>query len=491
MHAHPPLIPFPSQSFAWKSSWFPLPAMPLVFSAPEAWRTVLGAGVASLKLSVQWSSEAGNADVFFEKTASKRGPESYSLDVQSKQIHVTAQQPEGAFYALMTLSQLLKAYPQEIPCCSIEDAPAYPWRGFMLDVARNFFSIDELYRIVDLLCTFKMNVLHLHLSDDQGWRLEIASHPDLVCDPSRSYTQSQMRELQQYAAVRNVQIVPEIDLPGHTLALLSVYPQYSCTGGPFEIPVGEGIFQDILCVGKDEALQCAKGILREVSELFDSKFIHLGGDEIPLQRWAACPDCIRRRQDLGLSDEKDLLRWFCNEMAAYARTLGKHLILWNDYVDDGYDRSITTQIWNPLKATGQAARTSIKSDYFHTYLDMDHALVSLHTVYKYGRILRDASSLIGSELLLWTEYISTLDMLEGHLLPRLLAGAEIFWTQPDACSYKRFNKVLRENQALFIPRFSAFTPADLWDPPRWEQYYRRWKRKRRVLRNSREAGISL
>ncbi len=362
----------------------------------------------------------------------------------------------------------------------------------MLDVARSFCPVGEIRRIIDIMASFKLNVLHLHLSDDQGWRVALDAYPELGDEKSGRYTKQELKELVEYASVRQIMIIPEIDMPGHVTALLAAYPALSCTGGPFSIPKGEGIFPDILCVGKQGTLGFVKEVLSEMASLFPSPYIHLGGDEIPLERWAACPDCQKRKHTLALADEKELLRWFCNEMTEYANTLGKQVLLYSDYVDDAYDQSIITQIWNPLSPGSQSEHQAIMSDYFHAYLDMDHTLLSLRQVYGFGKKLqaRGLAQVMGAELMLWTEYISTREERDQHLFPRLLAGAEIFWTHHESLDYHRFEGICSHYGILFLPPHTSVALRKEWNPLLIRQFISRWKRKRRVKRNSKMAGIS-
>lgn len=435
------------------------------------------------------SNEAANLTIRVKPSLHDR-KEAYTLEVLPQNVSIGASGQQGLFYALQTLRQLLLAYPQSIPCCRIVDSPSLRWRAFMLDVARSFCPLEDIRRIIDIMASFKLNVLHLHLSDDQGWRVALDGYPELGDEKSGRYTKQELKQLVEYASVRQIMIIPEIDMPGHVTAALYAYPMVSCTGGPFSIPKGEGIFPDILCVGKEETLDFVKMVLKEVASIFPSPYIHLGGDEIPLERWTTCPDCQKRKQALALSDEKSLLRWFYREMTHHANSLGKQVILYNDYVDDTYDRSIITQIWNPLLDGAQSEHQAILSDYFHSYLDMDHTLLSLHRVYKLGEMLHQAQ-VMGAELMLWTEYIATREERDLHLFPRLLAGAEIFWTRKDMHEYRRFLGTCSQYGKLFLPPHTSITPRHAWDPPLIRQIISRWKRKRRVKRNSKLAGIEL
>lgn len=428
-----------------------------------------------------------------QKKNDLQNEDAYRLELLPRECKIEAKSVKGVFYAVQTLRQLFLAYPHAIPCCRLEDSPALPWRAFMLDVARSFCPIAEIRRIIDILATFKMNVLHLHLSDDQGWRIISDRYPNLGEGASGRYTKQEIKELVAYAQDRQIMIIPEIDMPGHFTAALSAYPAFSCTGGPFTIPNGEGIFQDILCVGKKESLVFVKQILEEIASLFPAPYIHLGGDEIPLNRWAECPNCQNQKYLLGLPDEKALLRWFCNEVTSYARSLGKQVLLYNDYVNQAYDEKIIIQVWNPLLKVTRSTHPVIMSDYFHTYLDMDHTLLPLLEVYRYGKRLQKKKdlSLLGSVFMLWTEYIVDREQRDLHLFPRLIAGAESLWTAQEQHKYHRFVKTFSEYGAMFLPSPVHITPRKLWNTCFIVFALQRYKRRKRVKRNSKQAGITL
>jgi hexosaminidase len=438
-------------------------------------------------------------EVVFQKSLLPLGEEGYTLSITPAKCTIFSSGPKGAFYAFQTLRQLPGSEKESFFCCHIEDKPAFSWRGVLLDSSRTFCSIDEMYRLVDLIASLKFNVLHWHLSDDQGWRIALDSYPELTASGTDFYSKEEVRALVDYSLKRNVNIVPEIDMPGHFLAALTACPQFSCTGGPFEVPGTSGISPDLLCAGKDASLTFAAGIIGEICELFPSPYIHLGGDEIPLGRWETCPDCRKRKNELGLADERALLSWFAGEMAKRAREAGKQVIMWDDYMDESYDPAIISHNWNPLKRNPaiekEAGRPSIRSDYFRTYLDLDHALISLKSVYTYGSYLQKLKksdpALMGAEFLLWTEHIHTREERDTHLFPRLVAGAESLWTDTASLDYRRFTKKLRKTKRTVLPHKVTFTPGYKWDPPLLLRFLRKRQQKRKVLRNSREAGIIL
>ncbi|MFN2146684.1 MAG: beta-N-acetylhexosaminidase, partial [Anaerolineales bacterium] len=290
------------------------------------------------------------------------GEEGYQLIVTTGGARLQAHTPAGIFYAIQTLRQLLPAEIEapipvcgmvwQIPCVEIEDIPRYPWRGYMLDEARHFQGIDTVKKLLDLMALFKLNRFHWHLTDDQGWRIEIRQYPRLteiggqragtvVGNPYLSqkhnqiphqgfYTQDQIQEVVAYARERQIMVIPEIEIPGHSTAALAAYPQFSCTGGPFEVITGWGIFPEIYCAGKPETYEFLRNILAEVIELFPAPYIHIGGDEAPKKRWKACPDCQLKITQENLPDEEALQVHMVNQIAEFLRQHEKRMIFWSD-----------------------------------------------------------------------------------------------------------------------------------------------------------------
>ncbi|MDY0287898.1 MAG: family 20 glycosylhydrolase [Sphaerochaeta sp.] len=434
--------------------------------------------------------------VRFRKSTKKLSDEGYAIYVSSQGCILEASSEAGAFYAVQTFKQLIDPIQGTIPCCEIHDSPSFLWRGLLLDATRSFCPLPEMYRLIDLSSSLKLNVLHWHLTDDQGWRIAIDAYPQLTDASPEFYSKEDVRAALSYARERNITIIPEIDMPGHFVAALAHYPQFSCTGGPFSIPQGEGIFSELLCLGKDEALLFAERIIGEVCDLFPAPFIHLGGDEIPLIRWKECPDCQKRMQELALKNEKDLLCWFANSMAQVARKKGKTVILWNDSIDDQYDPSIVCQVWNPLKNGSDQVgdRPLIMSHYFHTYLNLPHSVIPTRAVYQYGVILNEdakrRSFMMGSEFLLWTEHIHTRKERDKHLFPRLGAGSETLWTDPSRLDWKRFSHSFAKcNERLFTSGVTR-THSLFANPPRVYCMFRRYLKHQRVRYNSRKSGIA-
>ncbi len=262
--------------------------------------------------------------VIFRRLQSELGREAYQLSIGDTEISISAGTESGFFYATRTL--LVEAGSVgSIATGRLKDSPRYRWRGAHLDVARHFFSVESVKRFIDLLAVHKMNVFHWHLTEDQGWRIEIDAFPRLMevaawrKDGGKTYggfyTKSEVREVLAYAKERSISVVPEIEMPGHAVAALAAYPELSCTGGPFEVETQWGIFDDVYCAGSDQALKFLETVLDEVLELFDCEFFHIGGDECPKVRWKSCEKCQQRIRREGLRDEQELQSWFVRRMS--------------------------------------------------------------------------------------------------------------------------------------------------------------------------------
>ncbi|AEV28509.1 N-acetyl-beta-hexosaminidase [Sphaerochaeta pleomorpha str. Grapes] len=437
-----------------------------------------------------------NAAIQFIVSDDAQTTDSYHLRVFPGGCSITCKTPGGAFYAIQTLRQLADCPSHSFPCCEIDDYPAFFWRGFMLDATRSFCPVPELLRLMDLLSRLKLNVFHWHLSDDQGWRIAIGAYPLLTSSDAPFYTKKQIKQVVAYASQRNITIVPEIDMPGHFMAALVGYPQFSCTGGPFSVPKGGGIFSELLCMGNDEALVFARTVIAEICDLFPGPYIHLGGDEIPLTRWKTCPKCQKRIKELQLQQEEGLLSWFTNQMAVSAREKGKRVIVWNDSVQESYDPSIACQIWSPLDFGRQgvlAGRICIMSDYFHTYLDLPHSMVTVHDAYQYGHSIQNLAgkkyTVPGSEFLLWTEKVYTRKQRDKHMFPRLVAGSEALWTESGLLDWKQFRKNLKGGSKKLFPSGVSMASRLFWNPPVWYSGLRKKIQRMRVRHHSRKSGI--
>jgi hexosaminidase len=400
--------------------------------------------------------------------------ERYRLLIDAGGIQIKAHTPTGLFYAFQTLIQLMPPQseaPTEgiiLPFLEITDQPAFPWRGMLLDCGRSFMDKDFVKRYIDLLAMLKMNRLHWHLTEDQGWRVEIKQYPRLtsigawrtLADGSRYggfYTHEDIREVVEYARQRHIVVVPEIELPGHCVAALAAYPSLSCTGGPFEVETRWGVFKDIYCAGNDSVFVFLKNVLDEVMELFPSPWIHIGGDEVPKYRWENCVKCQRRMQTQGLKDAHELQAWFIGEINDYLKAHGRRLIGWDEILEGGLVEGATVQSWRGFEGAMHAARAghdAIVSPTSHAYFDYDIGTTSLERVYSFNPVPFGLEPefrhrILGGECNLWSERAPQ-ELVDSKVFPRILAMAEVLWTDPSPRDYSGF----RNRAGRFYPRLN-------------------------------------
>jgi hexosaminidase len=388
------------------------------------------------------------------------GPQGYRLEVTPRNIVIRANQEKGFFMAVQTLRQLLPVEGKEItiPALTIMDKPEFIWRGMMLDVCRHFFPKEVVKRYIDLISLYKINVLHWHLTDDQGWRIEIKKYPKLTsvgawrteADGSRYggfYSQDDIREIVAYAGTRGVTIVPEIEMPGHSMAALSAYPELSCTGGPFIVPIGWGVFEDVYCAGKESTFQFMQDVLTEVLDLFPSKYIHIGGDECPKARWSKCPDCQKRIKDEGLKNEAELQSYFIHRIEKFLNSKGRSLTGWDEILEGGVTPNTTIQVWRDWKYAKEAAANGndvIMTPTSHTYFNGLPEGLTLEKVYGFYPMPDDFPAelqkhILGGECALWTERVLDADRIDFLIFPRILAISEGMWNEKNRQPYADFN----------------------------------------------------
>ena len=424
--------------------------------------------------------------------------EAYNLNVTKKGVEVKASSLNGFNYAIQTIKQMLPvdiygkvaAADKEwtLPCVKINDAPRFGYRGLHMDVSRHFFDVDEVKRYLDIMEVHKLNTLHWHLTDDQGWRLEIKKYPRLtevgavrkqtlvghifsseVYDGTPYgegcyFTQDQVREILDYAAGKGITIIPEIDLPGHMLAALAAYPELGCTGGPYDVWGKWGVADDVLCVGKEQTMLFLEDVLAEVCELFPAEYVHIGGDECPKVRWEKCPHCQAKIAELGLKDddrfqaEHYLQGYVTSRMEKFLAEKGKKLIGWDEILEGELAPNATVMSWRGVAGGLQAVRmghdaimtpnTFFYLDYYQS-LDKENEPLAIggylpvEKCYSYEPFTADMTDeekahVLGVQANLWTEYIATADHLHYMLLPRLAALAEVQWCQPEIKSWDRF-----------------------------------------------------
>ena len=421
------------------------------------------------------------ADVVYVQNASL-AEEAYIIDVTRKGVRVEASGQRGFNYALQTLMQM----GPELPCCHIEDAPRFSYRGLHLDEARHFFGKEVVKKYLDIMAFHKLNTFHWHLTDDQGWRIEIKKYPELTSVGSVRngtcirrnyntndgipygegmwYTQDDIREIVAYAAEKGIEVIPEIDLPGHMLAALAAYPHLGCTGGPYQVWHRWGVSDEVLCVGNEEVYAFLEDILDEVCELFPGRYIHIGGDECPKTSWESCPECQAKIKELGLKDDENhsaehyLQSYVMNRVESYLKTKGKDVIGWDEILEGSPSKSATVMSWRGeaggLKAAGlghDVVMTPNSYCYWDYYQSTDvknepfaiGGYVPVELMYSYEPYPADMQEeerrhILGVQANMWTEYISTPEHLEYMLLPRLAALSEVQWCQPENKDWNRF-----------------------------------------------------
>ncbi len=397
------------------------------------------------------------------------GCEGYLLDVVSDGVTVAASDAAGAFYAVQTLRQL---FPTEIECggrgsadmvwtapaVRIHDAPRFRWRGLMLDCCRHFMTKSFVKRYIDLLAYHKMNRFHWHVTEDQGWRIDIDRYPKLVDvgawrtegDGTRYggyYSKLDVRDVVDYAASRHVTVIPEIEMPGHAIAALAAYPELSCRGRPLDVATTWGIFDDVYCAGNDRVFTFLQDVLTEVMELFPSEYIHIGGDECPKARWKECSRCQKRMEREGLRNESELQGYFIGRIAEFLALNDRRLVGWDEILEGGLPETATVQSWRSMDGAIQAARSghdAIVSPTSHAYFDFDVATTSLEQVYSFDPIPEALSGeerkrILGGECTMWTERAPQ-DTVDNKVFPRLLAMAECLWSPPECQDFTDFRR---------------------------------------------------
>ena len=406
--------------------------------------------------------------LFINKNLRNLGDEGYELNITQSRIDITASHIRGLFYGVQSLRQLLPAEFEsktgmtkpgfKIPCVEITDNPKFKWRGMLLDCGRHFMDKEFVKRYIDLLAYYKMNTLHWHLTEDQGWRIEIKKYPKLTeigswrteADGSRYggfYSQDEIKEVVEYAKERFVNVVPEIELPGHSVAAIASYPNLSCTGKQIDVETQWGVFKDIYCAGNDTTINFLKDVLTEVMSLFPSKYIHIGGDEAPKYRWENCTKCQSRIKNNVLKDEHELQSWFIGQFDEFLSQNGRKLIGWDEILEGGLSKGATVQSWRGMEGAIAAARSghdAIVSPTSHAYFDYDISNINLEKVYSFNPIPDELNEnerkhILGGECNLWSERAPQ-EKVDGRMFPRILAMSEVLWTYPEKRNFNEFRK---------------------------------------------------
>jgi len=422
------------------------------------------------------------------------GNEGYKLIVDKKQIVISANTGKGIFYGIQTLLQLMPEEVEDrnpaksfssykIPSCQILDYPRFEYRGMHLDVCRHFFPVEFIKKYIDLLAMYKINNFHWHLTEDQGWRLEIKKYPLLTevgawrkstpigrnagddnIPYGGFYTQKEAREIVAYAAERYVNVIPEIEMPGHALAALAAYPELSCTGGPFEVWTKWGVIDDIYCAGNEKVFLFLEDVLTEVMNIFPSAYIHIGGDEAPKNRWDACPLCQKRIHDEHLKDSHELQSYFITRIEKFLNSNGRQIIGWDEILEGGLAPGATVMSWRGIE--GGIAAAKMGHDVIMTpgtpcYFDHYQANPAgepfafggynpLKKVYNYEPVPEELNAsegkhILGSQGNLWTEYIPTSAQAEYMAFPRAIALAEVNWSPRDSRNWDDFSDRLNQH----------------------------------------------
>ncbi|WP_417108606.1 beta-N-acetylhexosaminidase [Hominenteromicrobium sp.] len=398
--------------------------------------------------------------------------EGYKLTVTKGGITVEAANESGAVWALTTVTELT-AEGEALPIVTIEDAPHYGHRGLSLDCSRHFFTADEVKKVIDQMTRVKLNVLHWHLVDDQGWRIECKTLPLLHETTGTYYTQEEIRSVIEYARVRGMEIIPEIDMPGHTRSMIAAYPHLSCFGEKTELCQFGGIFEKILCPGKDETFAFIEKLLTEVCALFPDDRFHIGGDEAPKTEWKKCPHCKARMEALGLTDYEDLQGYFTKRVVAILKKHGKRAVCWNDVLESkDVDTENIIQYWTaqheaPVPAFIERGGKVIFSNMSALYFDYPHGINSLNKVYHYqpvvmGKSYADSPNMLGYEAALWSEQVETPEHLEELLFPRLYAVSEIAWNE--AGDYADFEHRAEKKIEIAAKQGVNCMTKDGWNP---------------------------
>ncbi len=391
-------------------------------------------------------NKTGNNRIEFRFDPNIVGDEAYRLTVSESRVVIEASDSKGHFWAVQTLRQILPSTRGEvvaIPAVVINDKPEYAYRGHMLDVGRHFFPVEFIKRQIDLLSYYKINTFRWHLTEDQGWRIEIKKYPKLIAvgawrkEPDGStyggyYTQRQIREVVEYACVRNVQVIPEIEMPGHSVAALAAYPEYSCRQKPLKVTAEWGVHKDVFCAGNEHTFDFLKDVLDEVIELFPSPYIHIGGDEVPKDRWKECPLCQQRIRSENLKDEHELQSYFIRRIQQYLESKGKTLIGWDEILEGGADRNVVVEVWRgnaeAAKALAGGHRVIVAGPF---YFDTPIKNKTLKEVFftdltSIPSYFENRDLVLGAECPLWTENVTPVNA-ESKLYPRLQAFAEVTW----------------------------------------------------------------
>lgn len=492
------LIPLPN-SLKWETGSFVFSNKARIIVSPLNSETHLSADLLALLVKnptgntpdVVAGKKGEKGSVFMVLDNAVKNDEGYNLSVTPKGITIKARTAVGLFYAIQTIRQLLPVEVEKpvlvpgllltLPACEITDEPRFAYRGMHLDVGRHLFPVANIKRYIDMLALHKMNTFHWHLTEDQGWRIEIKKYPKLteigayrketVAGAQKKtnntfdgkpyggfYTQTEVRGIVAYAGSKFITVLPEIEMPGHAVAALTSYPELSCTGGPFEVRKLWGVDEDVFCAGNEQVFTFLEDVLTEVMDLFPSKYIHIGGDECPKKRWEKCPKCQKRIKDEGLKNEFELQSYFIRRIEQFVSSKGRNIIGWDEILEGGLAPGATVMSWRGEAGGIEAAKsghnvimTPGKYTYFCYYQSENHdgqplalgGYVPLELVYGYNPTPKELTAeeqkhILGLQGCLWSEQIQTPEILEFMAYPRTFAIAETGWTPDSGKNFENF-----------------------------------------------------
>ena len=447
-------------------------------------------------------------------------PEGYVLTVSEKGITIEGGSSAGVFYGIQTLRKSIAS--RQIPAAVVTDAPRFVWRGMHLDCSRHFFSVDFVKKFIDLLALHNMNRFHWHLTDDQGWRIEIKKWPKLISIGSQRsgtiigtnsdiddgipyggyYTQDEAREIVAYAAARHITVIPEIDMPGHMLAALASYPELGCTGGPYQVGHYWGVYKDVLCVSNERVYQFVEDVLTEIMDIFPSEVIHIGGDETPTEKWLQCPKCQALQKQLPASQQSaedfepltsklsPLQAHFTKRVFDFLTSKGRRALGWDEILD-GSPQDAMIMSWRGTEPGAKAAETGhdvVMTPTTFCYFDYQQVedtqfepsrcggFIPIEKVYSLDPAPDSLSitareHILGAQANLWTEYMTNEAMVEYQALPRMSALSEVQWTQPERKNYEAFKERLTRLTAffeLYHYQYAKHLWPDRQIPSRWQ-----------------------
>lgn len=438
--------------------------------------------------------------------------EGYVMTINQKGVTIQGGTAAGVFYGIQTLRKSLpiackcgKHTGASLPAATITDTPRFSWRGMHLDCSRHFWSVDFVKKFIDLLAMHNMNTFHWHLTDDQGWRIEIKKYPELTTIGSQRsgttlgtnsdlddgiphggfYTQQEARDIVKYAQQRHITVVPEIDMPGHMLAALACYPELGCTGGPYQVGHYWGVYKDVLCVGNPKVYEFVEGVLAEIMDIFPSEVIHIGGDEAPTEKWEHCAKC----NALNLSGTT-YQGYFTKRVFDFITAHHRRVLGWDEILE-GSPADAMIMSWRGTAPGAQAAKTGhdvVMSPTTHVYFDYQQSqepehepsrcsgYIPVEKVYSLDPApdsipAETRKHILGGQANIWTEYIFTEGMVEYQALPRMSALAEVLWTQPEQKNYEAFKERLTRFTSLF-EKYNYKYAKHLWPerqlPSRWQ-----------------------